>query len=95
MAEHTVLWNALGLHPFRPGEPDSNRTPTDAELLLGEPALRLMLEAYPQAQVVAVGRKAEALLAKLGVRALAVRHPANGGAKAFWHGMAQVAGSSV
>lgn len=44
----------------------------------------LLLEAFPMAKIVAVGRKAEGLLAKMGVSvAGAVRHPANGGATQF------------
>lgn len=85
----TILWNALQMHPHRPGETHSNRTPTDKELALGEPALRLLVAAFPGARLVAVGRKAEQLLADMGVPAVAqVRHPANGGATAFASGMA-------
>lgn len=89
LAEHTVLWNALPLHPHRPGEPWSNRTPTDDELVLGREALALILAHYRQASVIAVGRKAELALSGLGLPFhAAVRHPANGGAKAFAEGVA-------
>lgn len=89
IAERTILWNALPLHPFKPGEPDSNRTPTDAELLQGAPAMRLLVEAFPQAKVVAIGRKSELLLGQMGIpTAGQVRHPANGGATAFSSGLA-------
>lgn len=84
IARETVLWNAVQLHPHRPGEPRSNRTPTPPEIALGEPAMRLLVAAFPQARVVAVGRKAEMLLNEMGIAtAGAVRHPANGGATAF------------
>lgn len=94
IAESTILWNALQLHPHRAGDPWSNRTPTPVELAHGEPAMRRLLEAFPRARVIAVGRKAELLLASAGVAVhAAVRHPANGGATAFTEGLlAAVAG---
>lgn len=93
IAERTVLWNALPLHPFRPGAAESNRTPTDAELLLGAPAMRLLVSTFPRARLVAVGRKSELLLQRMGLTPLAqVRHPANGGASAFAAGMAALRG---
>ncbi len=88
IAEKTLLWNALQLHPYQPGNWRSNRTPTPAEIALGEPALRMLVEAFPFAKIVAVGKKAEGLLRSIGVEpAATVRHPANGGATAFAGGM--------
>lgn len=88
IAERTILWNALPLHPFKPGEPESNRTPTDFELMQGTEAMRLLVDAFPKAKVVAVGRKSELLLAEMGVATVGqVRHPANGGATAFAQGL--------
>lgn len=89
--EQTLLWNAVQLHPHRPGEPNSNRTPSAAELALGAPAMRLLIEAFPAARVVAIGRKSEALLKNIGVNVAAqVRHPANGGAAAFAIGLSNL-----
>lgn len=91
MAERTVLWNALPLHPMRQGVSASNRTPTDEELWLGRPALELLLNHFSQAQVVAVGRKAEMLLTAMGIPLSAVvRHPANGGATEFARGLSSL-----
>lgn len=88
LAERTVLWNALQMHPFKPDNPWSNRTPRSAELLHGKPALLMLRDAFPRARIVAVGRKAEALLSEMGVAANAVvRHPANGGATEFAAGL--------
>jgi len=67
IAERTILWNALPMHPFRLGEPASNRTPSDAELMQGAPAMRLLVEVFPNAKVIAVGRKSELLLGKMGI----------------------------
>jgi hypothetical protein len=91
LAERTITWNALPLHPHQPGRAFSNRTPTDAELALGSPAIELLRAAQPGARWVAVGRKAEQQLACVGIEAIAVRHPANGGAREFAAGMARVA----
>lgn len=89
IAERTILWNALQLHPHRPDELWSNRTPTPAEIRLGEPALRMLIEAYPKARIIAVGKKSEGLLLGMGIRtAGSVRHPANGGATEFAAGLA-------
>jgi uracil-DNA glycosylase len=89
IAERTVLWNALPMHPFKPDNVESNRTPTDAELMQGAPAMRLLADAFPRARIVAVGRKSESLLQAMGLQPAAqVRHPANGGASAFAAGMA-------
>jgi hypothetical protein len=88
IAERTLLWNALQLHPYRPDEVWSNRTPTPVEIALGEPAMRLLVAAYPSSQIVAIGKKAEELLLAMGIPvAGSVRHPANGGATKFANGM--------
>ncbi|MBU0688536.1 MAG: uracil-DNA glycosylase [Gammaproteobacteria bacterium] len=88
IAERTILWNALQLHPHRADELWSNRTPTPQEIALGEPAIRMLIEAFPQAKIVAVGKKAEGLLSDMGVKVSgAVRHPANGGATEFAKGL--------
>jgi uracil-DNA glycosylase len=88
IAERTILWNAMQLHPHRRDELWSNRTPTPEEIGLGEPALRMLIEAFPKAKVVAVGKKAEGLLGDMGIKvAGAVRHPANGGATEFASGL--------
>lgn len=88
IAERTILWNAVQLHPYKKSTPWSNRTPTPDEVALGEPALRLLIEAFPKAKIVAVGKKSDGLLRDMGiVPVAAVRHPANGGATLFAAGM--------
>ena len=91
IAKHTILWNALQMHPYKNGNIRSNRTPSPAELSLGAPAIRILVEAFPESKLVAVGRKAEGLLQEMGIRvAGTVRHPANGGATKFANGMQQM-----
>ena len=88
IADQVVMWNAVPLHPFVPGAPRTNRTPTEAELSLGKEALRILTGAFPKAAVIAVGKKAAEQLDRLGIEpAAAVRHPANGGARAFAQGL--------
>lgn len=88
IAERTILWNAMQLHPYRADNLWSNRTPTPDEIKLGEPALRMLAETFPHARIVAVGKKAEGLLHEMGIAtAGAVRHPANGGATQFAAGL--------
>ena len=88
IAERNILWNALQLHPHRPDNLWSNRTPTPDEISLGEPALRILIEAFPSAKIIAVGKKSEGLLREMGIpTAGAVRHPANGGATQFAAGI--------
>jgi uracil-DNA glycosylase len=82
-----VLWNAFPLHPHLPGNPLSNRRPTGAELAATAGVLPQLLSLFPGARVVAVGTVARDRLAALGVEAVAVRHPAYGGAEAFRAGM--------
>lgn len=92
IAERTILWNAVQLHPHRPDEMWTNRTPTPEEIRLGEPALRILTEAFPSAKLIAVGKKAEGLLHDMGIRtAGSVRHPANGGATEFARGLSTLA----
>ncbi len=89
IAEETLLWNALQMHPHKPDDARTNRTPTPRELMLGAPAMRILVEAFPATKVIAVGRKAEALLHEMGIATAGqVRHPANGGATEFAQGMA-------
>lgn len=92
IAESTVMWNALQLHPVGAKGPWSNRTPSQAELALGLPALTRLREAFPDAQLVAVGRNAQASLQSLGLDIGHVRHPANGGATEFAEGMQKLCG---
>ena len=83
LSDRALGWNAVPLHPFRPGNPLSNRPPTRAEIEAGRPILEAMIDLVRPAAMVAVGRVAGALLP--GVPQ--VRHPAQGGATAFREGL--------
>ena len=92
LADDTVLWNAFAWHPHRPGSPYSNRAPTRDELEAGRSVLDGVLDAFPQANVVAVGKVAERALRALGREpAATLRHPSMGGATEFRAGLAALA----
>ena len=79
-----ILWNTVPTHPHRAGVPLSNRRPTVAEVAAGAEFAERLIAVTRPAIVVAVGRIAESVL---GASASYVRHPANGGGKAFADGM--------
>jgi hypothetical protein len=82
--KHTILWNALQMHPHEPGNEQPNRTRTSKEFEIGKRAVQMLVSEFPSAKVVAVGRSAERSLNEMGViLAATVRHPANGGATPF------------
>jgi uracil-DNA glycosylase len=87
IAENTVLWNAFPWHPHEPGRLQSNRTPTRTERAAGLTALTALLNAFPKARLLAVGRHAELALGQLGRAATALRHPSMGGARRFCDGL--------
>ncbi|WP_181015989.1 uracil-DNA glycosylase [Microbacterium sp. BH-3-3-3] len=94
LKDSALLWNAFPLHPHEVRRPGTNRTPTPAELRSGRDALALAVD---NRRVVCVGKKAaESVRELLGVptpaaadvrasdRAVAIRHPANGGTPHFF-----------
>lgn len=85
-----LTWAIFPHHPFAALDRLTNRTPRPAEVRDGAPVALALLEALGEARggadgirVVAVGRKAQGALALAGIDAVAVRHPAQGGAKQF------------
>jgi hypothetical protein len=92
LAEHAVLWNSYAWHPYKPGDPYSNRTPTRTELESGKAVLDAVLNHFTDAWVVAVGQVSGRTLRSLGREPVAVlRHPAMGGANEFRAGISQLA----
>lgn len=81
-----VAWAIFPHHPFVAPDRRTNRTPRPAEVRSGAPVALALLEALggvDRVRVVAVGRKAQGALALAGIEAIAVRHPAQGGATQF------------
>lgn len=90
--ENTILWNALQLHPYEPGNPLSNRTPSPTELLDGLAAIQILREEFPRARWIAVGGKATKALLATGIPFSAVRHPSRGGVRLFCEGLERLIG---
>jgi hypothetical protein len=78
-----VLWAVFPHHPFVAPDRLTNRTPRPAEVRDGAPVALALAEAVAARRFVAVGRKAQGALASAGIDAIAVRHPAQGGATQF------------
>ena len=85
-----LAWAIFPHHPFVAGDRLTNRTPRPAEVRDGAPVALALLRALQEGlgddrpvRVVAVGRKAQGALALAGIDAVAVRHPAQGGAAQF------------
>jgi hypothetical protein len=91
----TILWNAYPWHPHKPGNPHSNRTPTASERVAGMPVLEALLNAFPGAELFAVGRHAQHALGGLGRRAIPLRHPSMGGAMLFYQGLRRAVSRSI
>ncbi|HEX6099438.1 MAG TPA: uracil-DNA glycosylase [Thermoanaerobaculia bacterium] len=85
-----LLWNAFPFHPFHPGDPDSNRAPTSAELAIGERFIARLLRLFAFDRIVAIGNHASASLTKMSVDHHKVRHPSQGGKNLFVEGMARL-----
>jgi uracil-DNA glycosylase len=85
-----LLWNAFPFHPFQPGNPLSNRMPSVGELAIGAPFIARLLRLFPIERVVAVGNQASRCLGSIDVEHVKVRHPSQGGKRAFVDGMARL-----
>lgn len=85
-----MLWNAFPFHPFDADTPDSNRAPTAAELLIGQPFIERLLALFAFTQLVAIGNHASLSLQRLGIEHTKVRHPSQGGKNLFVEGMARL-----
>ncbi|NND71398.1 MAG: uracil-DNA glycosylase [Rhodothermales bacterium] len=85
--ERFFTWNAVPFHPHKVGMTDSIRTPTITELRECAVITRLVLDICVPSRILALGRRAEKQLTILGAEAEYIRHPSQGGAKAFEKGM--------
>lgn len=84
LAERAVLWNAIQMHPHLPDNPLCYRTPTTSEVMEGKPAMLALRAAFPKAKLVAIGKKSQSLMDRMGLTCdLAVRHPSYGGKPEF------------
>jgi hypothetical protein len=86
-----VNWPVYPNHPFQAPDRATNRAPRVPEVRAGAPIALELVRALGIRRVVAIGRKAEHALAAAGIEAVAVRHPAQGGAALFAAQMAALA----
>ena len=82
-----LIWNIFPFHPHPPGNTLKNRTPTDTELAEGKNFLDDLLKIYDIKKIIALGRKPESQLEKIGLPFSYVRHPSNGGKTDFVKGL--------
>lgn len=85
-----LTWNCLPLHPHRPGQPLSNRTPTAQEVAIFQGMLYAMIELLQPRLVVGMGKNAARALQGCPASLKIVRHPSHGGARQFEAGMRAV-----
>ncbi len=76
-------WNTVPLHPHDADDPLSIRTPRQTEIEFFLPVMEKIVRAFNPQITLAVGRKAENALRRIGVDARYVRHPSQGGARLF------------
>jgi uracil-DNA glycosylase len=82
-----LIWNTVPLHPHKPDQPMSNRTPTISEQRAGVVIAAAMLHVFKPSRVLAVGRIAQAMLKEQGIDAIPIRHPSQGGKPDFVRGI--------
>jgi hypothetical protein len=77
-----AFWNAF---PFQCHRPDSstNRNHSRSEAIITRPYLTWIIEQTAARRIVALGRPAQIALARAGIQADYVRHPARGGGAQF------------
>ena len=81
-----ITWNAVPFHPVGPKDA-SNRPIRNREISLGRVWLEGLLELFPSATPLAVGRVASRALTAAGIQHDQVRHPSYGGLSDFRHGI--------
>lgn len=82
-ADRFVLWNTYPFHPHKPGQPLTNRPPTDDEAASHAEVLATFLALFPGRRIVPIGETAGARLVRHTAATSTVRHPANGGVPDF------------
>lgn len=85
-----LMWSTYPHHPFLGNDPATNRRPRPAEIRAGIRIALLLAELMGVDTFVAMGRVAERALADQNKTAIAVRHPAQGGARIFAEQMREI-----
>jgi hypothetical protein len=79
VADDVLLWNVVPTHPHRPGDPASNRRPSNGEV---REAMRFLEQVVAGRTPIPVGRLAHSVLGRH-----YVRHPSHGGSARFREGL--------
>ena len=84
-----LFWNSFPFHPHKPGEPDSNRPPTPGEISVGSGFLEQIAALYCPETIAAIGKQGLKGLQQAFPKEspVCIRHPSNGGKRAFIAGM--------
>ncbi len=90
-----ALWSAFPLHPHRPGELLSNRTPTSRETAEWSWSWRQLADVLGTQAVVAVGNVAYASITRSGLQVPRIRHPPHGGKVKFTTGLRELLGAGL
>jgi uracil-DNA glycosylase len=86
-SDKPLIWNIFPFHPHASNDQRSNRPPNKQELEIGTHFLIALLAIFPVEKIIALGRKAESQIKKLGYEYAYVRHPARGGKNKFMAGL--------
>lgn len=78
-----LIWNAFPFHPHKPNNPQSNRKPTQKELVQGRPFLQELQRLFSIHTIIAVGNTAAQALTNWEILHEKVRHPSHGGKAQF------------
>ncbi len=84
------IWNTVPLHPHKRNHRLSIRTPRAAEVKKCLGIVEALLEAIEPDLILAIGRKAEYALGRIGRPCVYIRHPSQGGALKFEEGVRNV-----
>lgn len=82
-----LAWGAFPFHPHKPGQLLTNRPPRVPEVATGVAFVRELIDIFQPEKVIAVGNVAHRQLTALGVEAIKIRHPAQGGKNDFVAGL--------
>lgn len=79
------LWNVFPLHPFKPGEPFTNRNHNSVERKAGEEILSQLIDLLKPKRLIAIGNDAENSVIKFSksYEVQKARHPSYGGQNDF------------
>lgn len=83
-------WNTVPFHPYKPENILSIRNPRNSEVVAFLPLIESVLGAVEPDRILAIGRKAEYALQKIGRSCTYIRHPSQGGARKFEEGVLNV-----